>query len=148
MSDSNTQPDPTEGGEGPAGHVSAEPMMDNHARARVRAEAAERWLARSHPSLPVMEQAELVEAFRAGAEWAEDDCATIHFAEQCDWVVERAEGQRQLDEAGALIRLAADHLTADYVAMTERMAEDASNHGHLREGDGVRPATASTCLTG
>lgn len=85
-------------------------MRDNHGRACARESAREDWLA-TREGLVIPGANDLLrEAFDTGAEWAEGDCGAIHSREQEEWAVERATGQRQLDDAGALMREAAELL--------------------------------------
>lgn len=60
--------------------------------------------------------------------------AAIHGAEQDDWAIERATGQRQLDEAAVLIREAAA-LLRGYEAHHRDLAAEARDAGDFSNGD-------------
>lgn len=111
-------------------------MRERLAQARTR-EAAERWVAQQEKGVPVPDQVRMgahsfrtfrLEAFVAGAEMATEECSRIHRAEQDDWGVERATGQRQLDDATALMREAAE-LLRSYEAH-HRAKADAIGRGY------------------
>lgn len=93
-------------------------MSDNLACARTR-ESAARWLAKQEAparldDLPAYGEEEMLGAFVAGAQDAEDE-----------WCIERATGQRQLDEALCLIAEAAALFTGYAEHHKNRAAEPA-----------------------
>lgn len=102
-------------------------MSNIHAHARAR-EAGQAWLERERPmsvaALPKRRLDDQLEAFEAGVIWAEGRCAEIHGAEQEQWAEERQIGQRQLDDATALMRETAELLRgyeAHHLAKVERL---------------------------